>query len=101
MEQHSEGSLRTALHSDQDHEQWASSKELVVKVTELNAELGRMKAVIGRLEAERTSQDVWLKERWRFTSSMSFNDECGLKTNSIPDMYSQKVWWFDVPHLNS
>lgn len=74
MEQHSQGSLRTTLHSElEEHrEQWASNKELVVKVTELSAELGRMKAVIGHLEAERTSQDVWLKERSGFTSSMSF-----------------------------
>lgn len=58
--------MGTTLHSESGdhHEQWASSKELVVTVTELSAELSRMKAVIGHLEAERTSQDVWLKERW-------------------------------------
>ena len=68
LDQHSQGGLRTTLHStesteDHPREQWASNKELVVKVTELSAELGRMKAVIGHLEAERSSQDVWLKER--------------------------------------
>ena len=36
---------------------------IIVKVTELSAEFSRMKAVLGHLEAERTSQDVWLKER--------------------------------------
>ena len=67
MEQHSQqGGLGTILHSESSgdrYEQLASSKELVVKVTELSAELSRMKAVLGHLEAERTSQDVWLKER--------------------------------------
>lgn len=60
--------MGTALHSESSgdrHEvQWASGKELVVKVTKLSAELSRTKAVLGHLEAERTSQDVWLKERW-------------------------------------
>ena len=68
LDQHSQGSLRTTLHSESEdhrHEQWASGgiKELVAKVTELSAELSRMKAVIGQLDAERTSQEVWLKER--------------------------------------
>lgn len=53
--------LRAALYSG-DRE-WKISEELVVKVTELSAELSRMKAVIGHLEAKRTDRDVWLKER--------------------------------------
>ena len=64
FEQHSQNSLRAALLHTEDHEEWDSTKELIVKVTELSAELSRMKVVIGRLEAERTNQDVWLKERW-------------------------------------
>ena len=66
LEQHSQGDMETILHSESSgdrYEQLASSKELVVKVTELSTELSRMKAVLGHLEAERTSQDVWLKER--------------------------------------
>ena len=66
MEQHNQGGMETILRSELSgdrYEQLASSKELVIKVTELSAELGRMKAVLGHLEAERTSQDVWLKER--------------------------------------
>ena len=100
FEQNSQSSLRAVpLHSE-DQEQWASGKELVVKVTELTAELGRMKAVIGHLEAERTSQDVWLKERWGFTSSTSFNLQ--YQKDNVPNVYNQKifgrelnlaVWW--------
>lgn len=37
---------------------------LQLQVTELFTELGRMRAVVGHLEAERASQDIWLKERY-------------------------------------
>ena len=52
MDQHSQGSLRTTLQSESEdcrHEQWALSsgmKELVAKLTELSADLSRMKVVI-------------------------------------------------------
>lgn len=61
-------SLRTVamLHSVEDFEQ-RTNDELAVKVTELSSELSRMKAAVGHLEAERTSQDVWLKERYGTT----------------------------------
>lgn len=42
----------------------ATYKDLIVKVTDMCAELSRMKNAIGRLEAARNSQDIWLKERY-------------------------------------
>ena len=64
--EHHGGSVPSrALRSEDDLEyRQRNNKEMTVKMNELYAELSRMKAVVGHLEAERTSQDVWLKERY-------------------------------------
>lgn len=63
--QHAENTPRMASSSVEAFECRAlSSRELECKVAELYAELSRLRTIIGHLEAERTNQDVWLKERW-------------------------------------
>lgn len=60
-----ENSSRMVSNSVEDFEhRAASSRELDCKVAELFTELSRLRAIVGHLEAERTNQDVWLKERW-------------------------------------